>query len=166
MYAGAQPKVIPKASSSSQIVVDGVSISIPYQVSWVPIVLSNAAGTPQATISATSYVRSDTAAQSNRPVLFAWHGGPGAAGIGLGFDLLGPRRSARSGETDIRNLTDGPDTLLEVAGIVLIDPVATGLSYGIPQLILELGHTITQDDQSRQRLQRELHRFLRQAIGK
>jgi carboxypeptidase C (cathepsin A) len=43
-------------------------------------------------VSATSYVRSGIARPEERPIIFAFAGGPGASAAGLNFGLLGPQR--------------------------------------------------------------------------
>jgi carboxypeptidase C (cathepsin A) len=103
-------------------------ITIPYVATWSSTSLKDAAGVPQATISTTSYVREDVRDRAVRPVMFAFNGGPGASSSPLHFGILGPRRfgppDAKGGSAFI----DNPQTLLDVADLVLIDPVGTGFS--------------------------------------
>ena len=84
-----------------------------------------------AELSVTSYVV-DAPQGSNRPVTFAFNGGPGSSSVWLHLGLLGPRR-VDSG--DVGNptpppygLLDNPETLLAVSDLVFIDPVSTGYS--------------------------------------
>ncbi|WP_374598018.1 hypothetical protein [Sphingosinicella sp.] len=102
---------------------DGV---VDYKVGWSETVLKSADGIPDATISATSYVR-EGAVLRTRPVVFAFNGGPGAASGPLHFGLLGPRRRVEARGEPAR-FADNPETLLDVADLVLIDPVGTGFS--------------------------------------
>ena len=69
---------------------------------------------------------------NRRPVVFAFNGGPGSASLWLHMGLLGPR-IVDSG--DVGNMTpapygviDNPESLLEHADVVMIDPVNTGFS--------------------------------------
>ena len=107
-------------------------ITIPYVATWSSTSLKDAAGVPQATISTTSYLREDVRDRGTRPVLFAFNGGPGASSSPLHFGILGPRRfgpsDAKSGSTLGSALIDNAQTLLDVADLVLIDPVGTGFS--------------------------------------
>ncbi|MCZ2401632.1 peptidase S10 [Paenarthrobacter sp. Z7-10] len=91
---------------------------------------------PKAEIFLVSYVRDTPAAQpgtpNTRPVVFAFNGGPGSSSVWLHMGLLGPRM-VDSG--DVGHLTeppfavvDNPETILEHADLVLIDPVSTGFS--------------------------------------
>ncbi|MDK1326549.1 peptidase S10 [Arthrobacter sp. zg-Y1143] len=69
---------------------------------------------------------------NRRPVVFAFNGGPGSASVWLHMGLLGPRMVV-SGDAGALapppfGLVDNPDTLLEHADLVMIDPVNTGFS--------------------------------------
>jgi carboxypeptidase C (cathepsin A) len=88
------------------------------------------ASEPDTTISATSYVRTDTNG-AQRPVAFAFNGGPGASSSPLHFGLLGPRvraSSASSTSAAGSSFVDNPDSLLDIVDLVLIDPVGTGFN--------------------------------------
>lgn len=120
------PEPIPPATSHH--VIHAGTAMIPYVATWFSMPLKDAAGVPQATISATSYVRDDVSNRGERPVMFGFNGGPGASSSPLHFGILGPRRY---GETDAQGKTtfvDNQETLLDVADLVLIDPVGTGFS--------------------------------------
>jgi carboxypeptidase C (cathepsin A) len=88
----------------------------------------------KAEMSLTSYVL-DAPAGTNRPVTFAFNGGPGSSSVWLHLGLLGPRR-VDSG--DVGHLTPPPyglldnvETLLTVSDLVFIDPVSTGYSRAV-----------------------------------
>lgn len=89
---------------------------------------------PKAEIFLTSYVVPPQRGE-NRPVTFAFNGGPGSSSVWLHLGLLGPRR-VDSG--DVGTLTpppygllDNPETLLAVSDLVFIDPVSTGFSRAV-----------------------------------
>ncbi|MFO1465931.1 MAG: hypothetical protein U1F35_05755 [Steroidobacteraceae bacterium] len=121
---GPVPGVLAPASAHRSVKLGRQTVS--YTVAWVPTVLRNRDGQPEATISATSYVRDGVADPAARPVLFAFNGGPGASSTPLHFGLLGPRRVTGAAET--RKLVDNAQSLIDVADLVLIDPVGTGFS--------------------------------------
>ena len=79
----------------------------------------------------TSYTLDD-ADPGERPVTFAFNGGPGSASIWLHMGLLGPRRvvsgDVNSPEPPPYRIADNPDSLLADSDLVFIDPVATGYS--------------------------------------
>jgi carboxypeptidase C (cathepsin A) len=100
-----------------------------YTATFTEKMLTNAAGEPVATLSAISYVRDGVKDVSQRPVVFMFNGGPGASSSPLHMSAFGPRvrRDARDG-SKTQSLSDNPDTLLDAADLVFIDPVGTGLS--------------------------------------
>lgn len=118
---------LPAVTTQHDLALPGGTIR--YRATWFEHVLHDAAGQPQATISATAYVRElPRGADPRRPVLFLFNGGPGASSSplhmnGIGPKLLGPRDAAGH-----RALLTNPDTLLDVADLVFIDPVGTGFS--------------------------------------
>ncbi|WP_424184272.1 S10 family peptidase [Actinokineospora sp. G85] len=86
---------------------------------------------PKAEVFLTAYTL-DGADPGQRPVTFAFNGGPGAASVWLHLGVLGPRRVV-SGDAGALarppyQLVDNPDTLLAHSDLVFIDPVGTGMS--------------------------------------
>ncbi len=68
---------------------------------------------------------------ANRPLTFAFNGGPGAASAYLNLGAVGPRiaqfgADGRDGAT--AKLIDNPDTWLPFTDLVMIDPIGTGWS--------------------------------------
>jgi carboxypeptidase C (cathepsin A) len=121
------PEVIPSVSSRHTIHIGDQAIA--YVATWSSTVLKNATGAPQATISSTSYVRDEDAGdRAQRPVIFAFNGGPGASSSPLHFGILGPRRLGTPDANGNSKPIDNPQTLLDVADLVFIDPVGTGFS--------------------------------------
>ena len=92
-------------------------------------------GQPQARIFSTTYLR-EGAGEQNRPVMFAFNGGPGSASIWLHLGLLGPKRvvvpdnAADDGASPV-SIVANTYSPLDVTDIVLIDPVGTGYSRAI-----------------------------------
>ncbi|HWF79667.1 MAG TPA: peptidase S10 [Streptosporangiaceae bacterium] len=93
---------------------------------------------PKAEVFLTSYVvdRDEGATGPNeRPVTFAFNGGPGSSSIWLHLGLLGPRRVLMGDVGALvpppYGLTDNNQTLLKHSDLVFIDPVSTGYSRAI-----------------------------------
>src|SRR5579862_7729714 len=105
--------------------------SIDYDAAFAETPLNDAQGRPQATISATSYVREGVSDTAARPVLFLFNGGPGASSSPLHFNAFGPKRFARDGAGE-RVLVDNAYSLIDAADLVFIDPVGTGFSRERP----------------------------------
>ena len=85
----------------------------------------------KATVFVTAYTL-DGADPKQRPVTFAFNGGPGSSSVWLHLGLLGPRRvvsgDAGSPVPPPYDLVDNPESLLAQSDLVFIDPVATGFS--------------------------------------
>jgi carboxypeptidase C (cathepsin A) len=82
----------------------------------------------------TAYFRTGRGAgdASRRPLVFSYNGGPGSASFWLHMGIMGPRR-VRTPEVGQQapppyEIVDNRHTLLDVADIVMVDPVGTGFS--------------------------------------
>ncbi|HLI04518.1 MAG TPA: hypothetical protein VKU93_09620 [Terracidiphilus sp.] len=80
-------------------------------------------------------VTSYTMAGGNRPVTFAFNGGPGASSVYLNFGAIGPRHLQFGNEGDSPSdptvLTDNQGTWLDFTDLVFIDPIGTGFSRSL-----------------------------------
>lgn len=69
---------------------------------------------------------------ANRPVTFAFNGGPGASSVYLNFGAIGPKHLQIGNEGDSPSdpvvLADNPGTWLDFTDLVFIDPIGTGFS--------------------------------------
>jgi len=79
------------------------------------------------------YYKRDNAPQGEvRPMIFSFNGGPGTASVWMHMGYTGPRRVQYDEEGFALRppvgLEDNPHSVLDVADIVYIDPVATGFS--------------------------------------
>lgn len=70
-----------------------------------------------------------------RPVTFAFNGGPGAASVFLNFGAIGPKHlefgEQGDSPSDPVKLTDNPGTWLGFTDMVFIDPIGTGYSRSL-----------------------------------
>lgn len=91
-------------------------------------------GKPGASIITVAYTRDDVADPARRPVIFAFNGGPGAAGSMLNFSALGPVQLTGTvlGDPGSGHFAENRDSLLDAADLVFIDPVGTGFSRAFP----------------------------------
>lgn len=71
----------------------------------------------------------------NRPVTFAFNGGPGASSVYLNMGAIGPKRVQFGDEGDSPSdssiTTDNPNSWLDMSDLVFIDPVGTGYSRSL-----------------------------------
>ncbi|HSF11819.1 MAG TPA: peptidase S10, partial [Erythrobacter sp.] len=105
---------------------------VSYRATIADTILSDDAGKPEAVIVTTSYVK--TPADPTRPVFFIYNGGPGSGSVWLQMGAFGPKRvgipsDARDDGAPPYPLLDNPDSLLDVADLVFIDPPGTGFSH-------------------------------------
>lgn len=89
-------------------------------------------GAPTASIFSFTYLRTDVQ-DTARPVVFVFNGGPGSASIWIHMGAIGPRRVVLDADVNPSNvppfgLEDNPNSILDVADLVFIDPVGTGFS--------------------------------------
>ncbi len=112
-------------------------VKVDYTATLAEIALTNDEGAPTASISSTAYVRTNVRNSKRRPVLFIWNGGPTAASMTLHMAGLGPKRlvAPLDPKTPIEppfEVRDSAHALLDVADLVFVDPVETGLSRILP----------------------------------
>ena len=105
---------------------------VPYRATIADTILTNEDGKAEAVIVTTSYVK--TPVDPTRPVFFIYNGGPGSGSVWLQMGAFGPKRvaipsDARDDGAPPYPLVDNPESLLDVADLVFIDPPGTGFSY-------------------------------------
>lgn len=118
-------------SREASVEIDGSAI--PYRVTAAETVLKSDDGKRRATVFHISYVRTDIEDVSNRPVMFCFNGGPGSSSVWLHLGGVGPQRVDLPGDGTAApvppvRLMDNPHSILDVADLVFVDPVSTGLS--------------------------------------
>lgn len=121
-----------------------------YEATTGRLLLRSEAGEKQASFFFTAYV-ADGYEPGERPVVFAFNGGPGSSSVWLHLGLLGPRRVVDDNGISLpppAKMVDNEHTILEVADLVLIDPVGTGFSRGIPADDAKKFHHFTKDIES------------------
>lgn len=90
--------------------------------------LFDQSGERSAAVYYTAYVAKNAEA-ANRPVTFAFNGGPGAASAYLNLGLVGPRILEFPGnDPAAARMQDNPATWLAFTDLVMIDPVGSGWS--------------------------------------
>jgi len=117
------------ASSVTQHSITIGGTTIDYQATAGYLIVDNADEKPAAQFGYTAYVAKGA---ENRPVTFAFNGGPGSSSIWLHLGVLGPRRVVVA-DADFTlpppyDLVDNAYSILDVSDLVMIDPVGTGYS--------------------------------------
>jgi carboxypeptidase C (cathepsin A) len=120
------------ASVKQSTIVAGKTINYTAAVGSFPV--RDETGKKIADVVVTTYTL-DGPRNPNRPVTFAFNGGPGAASVYLNFGAIGPKRIpfGAQGDTpsDPVRLVDNPSTWLDFTDLVFIDPVGTGFSRSL-----------------------------------
>ena len=115
-----------------QVTADGERIR--YRVVAGETFLRDDDGTATGAIFSTAYLREGVEDPTQRPVAFVFNGGPGSASLWLHMGVFGPQRVVLPSEPpgddgaapfDVR---ENPETLLDEADLVFIDPIGTGWS--------------------------------------
>ena len=116
---------------------------------------------PIANFGFTSYKKTNAKGKpdSSRPIVFAYNGGPGSSSFWLHMGVLGPKRIAVDDPNPNKaapyQLVNNDYSILDVADLVMMDPVGTGLSvpvgeaefkdfWGVDQDIRSISLFITQ----------------------
>ncbi len=88
-------------------------------------------GEPMASLFYTYYERSDISDKESRPLVISFNGGPGSASIWMHLAYTGPKILRIDDEgypVQPYGIKDNPNSILDVADIVFVDPVNTGYS--------------------------------------
>jgi len=105
--------------------------NIEYTVTAGTMLMTNDDDEPAALMGYTAYVRKGGVA-AERPIMFAYNGGPGSASLWLHMGILGPQRAV---VTDAGFSGNGPYkrvnndySIIDETDLVMIDPVGTGFA--------------------------------------
>lgn len=105
--------------------------NIPYSATAGMLPVWGADDQPIATLFYTYYKRSDIKNTDTRPIIFSFNGGPGSASVWMHIAYTGPKILNIDDEgypIQPYGVKDNPNSILDVADIVYIDPVNTGYS--------------------------------------
>lgn len=127
-------KSVDPVEKEGSVEIDGKKI--PYTSTAGKIHLKDDKGKPKAAVFYTSYLRSDVDDTTDRPVMFAFNGGPGSSSVWLHLGILGPKRVNLPGDGTAPpappvRLVANEHSLLDVCDLVFIDPVSTGYSRAV-----------------------------------
>jgi carboxypeptidase C (cathepsin A) len=129
--AGAEASLLPDepvvTQHSAQI--GDQTVNYAAEAGWLPI---RDDGKVVAKMFYIAYTRDGVGDLGNRPLVFSFNGGPGTASVWMHMGYTGPRRVVYDDDgfalRPPGNLEDNPHSILDVADIVYIDPIATGFS--------------------------------------
>jgi carboxypeptidase C (cathepsin A) len=124
----------PEQSVTQHTVTIG-GVLVAYTATAGTLIVRNEKDEPWASIGYVAYVRKGRAEPPQRPISFAYNGGPGSSSIWLHMGALGPRRvitsdAGATGPPPYR-VVDNVYSLLDKTDLVMIDPVGTGISRAV-----------------------------------
>lgn len=146
-----KPGPIPDAEVSEtpqRVVINGSSISLTAQAGTFKLRDEN--NEPIALFGFTFYKKNN--ASSKRPIVFAYNGGPGSSSFWLHMGVLGPKRIVVNDPDFTKaapyELANNDFSILDVADLVMMDPIGTGLSVPIGKAKFEDFWGVDQDIRS------------------
>jgi len=139
-----------EAVQLKSINISGQNISYRTTSAMMPIRDEN--GQVNAHIFYIAYTRDGVKDLGKRPILFSFNGGPGSCSVWMHMGFLGPRLVAYDEEGFMPkppfSLRDNPNTILDEADLVFIDPVGTGYSRMMPGQDPHRYHGLMEDIES------------------
>lgn len=135
--------------TSHSLTIDGEQLD--YTATAGRIVLKEDDDTKKASFFFTSYTK-DGADPSERPIVFAFNGGPGSSSVWLHLGIFGPKSVKLDDKGNLEqlpgSLVDNEYTLLTHADLVFIDPVSTGFTRAIEKDEEKSYHAFEKDIES------------------
>jgi carboxypeptidase C (cathepsin A) len=126
------PQPIAQVFESKQsVTIDGKVISLNAKAGTMELRDEN--NKPIALFGFTAYFKENP--EKNRPIVFAYNGGPGSSSYWLHMGIMGPKRivvdDPNYNQAAPYELVNNEFSILDVADVVMMDPVGTGLSIPI-----------------------------------
>ncbi|HJU75083.1 MAG TPA: hypothetical protein VJ717_15165 [Gemmatimonadaceae bacterium] len=129
--AGPEANLLPDSAVVTQhtIRIGNAPVAYTAEAGWLPI---RENGKAVARMFYIAYTRDGVTNLRERPLIFSFNGGPGTASVWMHMGYTGPRRVVYDDEgfalRPPGTLADNNASILDVADIVYIDPIATGFS--------------------------------------
>ncbi len=132
--AEVNPMVIVDSSVTIKNTITIKGQTVPYTAKSGTLPVWDENGKPIASVFYTYYERSDVKDRASRPLVISFNGGPGTPSVWMEIGYTGPRILDVDDEgypVEPYGLRDNPNSILDVADIVYVDPVNTGYSRKI-----------------------------------
>jgi carboxypeptidase C (cathepsin A) len=124
----------PKAQvfeSKQSVTIDGKTINLNAKAGTMELKDEN--NKPIALFGFTAYFKENP--EKNRPIIFSYNGGPGSSSYWLHMGIMGPKRISvddpNYNQAAPYELVNNEYSILDMADVVMMDPVGTGLSVPI-----------------------------------
>jgi len=119
--------------TKGSVVVKGKTINYEAETGFQPV--WDAKGQMIASLFYTYYKRTNAKENARRPIIYSFNGGPGSASVWMHLAYTGPKILNIDDEgypIQPYGVKDNPNSILDVADIVYINPVNTGYSRKVP----------------------------------
>jgi carboxypeptidase C (cathepsin A) len=117
--------------SKQSVIIDGKTIILNAKAGTMELRDEN--NKPIALFGFTAYFKENP--EKNRPIIFAYNGGPGSSSYWLHMGIMGPKRivvdDPNYNQASPYELVNNEYSILDVADVVMMDPIGTGLSIPI-----------------------------------
>lgn len=117
--------------SKQSVTIDGKTTNLNAKAGTM--VLKDENNRPIALFGFTAYFKEN--GEKNRPIVFAYNGGPGSSSYWLHMGIMGPKRivvnDPNYNQAAPYELANNEFSILDIADVVMMDPVGTGLSVPI-----------------------------------
>src|SRR5665213_3304577 len=125
------PMVVVDSSVTIKNTVTIKGQTVPYTAKSGTLPIWDENGKPIASVFYTYYERTDVKDRASRPLVISFNGGPGTPSVWMEIGYTGPRILDVDDEgypVEPYGLRDNPNSILDVADIVYVDPLNTGFS--------------------------------------
>ena len=135
-FSNAQSRKIPidtTVVTSHSAIIKGATIQYTATTGTQPVWDAN--GDPIATLFYTYYQRNNVRDKDTRPLIISFNGGPGSASVWMHIAYTGPKILNIDSEgypIQPYGIKDNPNSILDIADIVYVNPVNTGYSRMVP----------------------------------
>ena len=141
------------SATQHKVTIDGVEVS--YTATAGTLVLREETDKDgekaKASVFFVAYTRDGVKNAADRPLTFAFNGGPGSSSVWLHLGLLGPRRIMADAQGKLSppyRLTANAYSLLDKSDLVFIDPIGTGFSRPVVGEEAKQFHSFKRDIES------------------
>ncbi|MDE3213497.1 MAG: peptidase S10 [Bacteroidota bacterium] len=123
-------KDLPPVVTQGTVTIEGKTIA--YTATTGFMTMKNENGKPLSHIFYIAYTKNGVEDKADRPITFAYNGGPGSSSVWLHMGMLGPKRVLMSDSGEAlpppARYVNNPYSWLDKTDLVFIDPVTTGFS--------------------------------------
>src|SRR5580658_914041 len=133
--------------TTNTVTINGVEVK--YKATAGTIVIKDEEGKALVTFFFIAYTSLDKTNLEERPLTFAFNGGPGSASLWMHLGVLGPRRVYMKPDGSLPpppfRLVNNDESLLDQTDLVFLDPVSTGFTRTVPGEDPAKYHGVDQD---------------------